>query len=125
MNQAALKSLCWSLSLKPCISLRNLQKAHIQILRLRCQIRQGFVVTEEQEIIAYRRYAEALSRLEDLTGRYFQAFLRYTTELGLFRLSISALQRHNAQSYTSEQCLLQPTFSTDVLLPENKTRLKN
>jgi hypothetical protein len=124
MNQAALKSLCWSLSLKPCISLRNLQKAHFQILRLRRQIRQGFVVTEEQEIIAYGRYAEALSRLEVLTGRNLQAFLRYTTELGLFRLSISALQKHHAPSAAPEQRLLQPTFSTDVLLPENQTRLK-
>ena len=75
MNQAALKSLCWSLALKPWICHTELQKAHIQILRLRRQIRQGFVVTEEQEEIVYRRYAEALSRLEDLTGRYFQAFL--------------------------------------------------
>lgn len=37
---------------------------------------------------------------------------------------MSALPKHNAQSYTPEQCLLQPTFSTNVLLPENKTRLK-
>ncbi|KAL3707133.1 hypothetical protein TMatcc_008147 [Talaromyces marneffei ATCC 18224] len=33
-------------------------------------VRHGFVVTEEQEEIAYRRYAEALSRLEDLTVFY-------------------------------------------------------
>jgi hypothetical protein len=96
MNHAALKSLCWSLSLKPWISHQKLQRAHIQILLLRRQIRQGFVVMEVQEKIAYGRYAEALSRLEDLTGRYFQAFFRYPTELGLYRLSISALQKHNA-----------------------------
>jgi hypothetical protein len=69
INQATLKSLCCSLSLKPWISHRELEKAHYQILLLRRQIRQGFVVTEEQEKIAYGRYAEALSRLEDLTGR--------------------------------------------------------
>lgn len=73
MNQAALKTLCWSLSSKPWISHRRLEKAHNQILLLRRQIRQGFVVTEEQEQIAYGRYGEALSRLEDLTGRYSQA----------------------------------------------------
>lgn len=125
MNQATLKSLCCSLSLKPWISYKKLAKAHYQILLLHRQIRQGFVVTEEQEKIAYGRYAEALSRLEDLTGRYFQAFLGYATELDLFRLSISTLQTHNAQSYMPEEWLLQPTFSTDVLLPENKFRLKN
>ncbi|KAE8553633.1 hypothetical protein EYB25_005015 [Talaromyces marneffei] len=74
MNQATLKSLGWSCSLKPWRSHRKLEKAHNQILFIRGQIRKGFVVTEEQEEIAYRRYAEALSRLEDLTGRSFQAF---------------------------------------------------
>jgi hypothetical protein len=82
-KQAALKSLCWSLSFKPWLSHTKLQKAHIRIQRLRRQIRQGFVVTEEQEMIAYQRFAEALSRLEDLTGRFFQTFLRYTSELSL------------------------------------------
>ncbi|KAL3705909.1 hypothetical protein TMatcc_006918 [Talaromyces marneffei ATCC 18224] len=71
MNQATLKSLGWSCSLKPWRSHRKLEKAHNQILFIRGQIRKGFVVTEEQEEIAYRRYAEALSRLEDLTGYRF------------------------------------------------------
>ena len=90
MNQAAFKSLGWSCSLEAWRSQRKLEKAHNQILLLRRQIEKGFVVTEEEEAIAYRRYAEALSRLEDLTGRHFHAFLRYTAELGLLRLSISA-----------------------------------
>jgi hypothetical protein len=106
------------------LSHRKLDKPHDQILLVRREIRKSFVVMEEQEEIAYRRYAESLSRLENLTCRFPEVFMRYTTELRLFRLSIFALQKNNAQSYTPEQCLLQPTFSTVVLLPGNKTRLK-
>lgn len=71
MNRAALKSFCRTLSLKPWKSHQKLHNAHGQVVLLRRQIRQGFVVTAMQEKIAYKRYAEALSRLEDLTGRCF------------------------------------------------------
>ena len=73
INQATLKSLWWSLSIKPWIYHKKLQDAHFQILRLRRQIRQGFLVPEEQERTAYERYAKALSRLEDFIGRDIQA----------------------------------------------------
>jgi hypothetical protein len=69
MNKAIFKSLGWALSLKPLVIHQELAQAHKQILFLRCQIRKCFVVTEEQETVVYRSYAEALSRLEDVTGR--------------------------------------------------------